>query len=65
MRTFVNPAARADAVPAVEGEARAFHAALDGYAPTPVGELLDVAAELGLAAVLVKDESDRLGLPAF
>jgi diaminopropionate ammonia-lyase len=28
-------------------------------------DLPDVARELGVAAVLVKDESDRLGLPAF
>jgi diaminopropionate ammonia-lyase len=30
-----------------------------------VHDLPDVAAELGIAAVLVKDESNRLGLPAF
>ena len=47
------------------GDAHAFHVALDGYAPTPVRELPDVAAELGLGALLVKDESNRLGLPAF
>lgn len=33
--------------------------------PTPVQDLTALAAELGLGAVLVKDESDRLGLPAF
>ena len=32
---------------------------------TPVRELPELADELGLGAVLVKDESDRLGLPAF
>ena len=46
-------------------ESREFHAALPGYAPTPVHELRDVAAELGLGAVLVKDESNRFGLPSF
>jgi diaminopropionate ammonia-lyase len=45
--------------------AYAFHRALAGYAPTPVRELPDVAAKLGVGAVLLKDESDRLGLPAF
>jgi diaminopropionate ammonia-lyase len=45
--------------------AAAFHRTLPGYAPTPVRSLDAVAAELGLGAVLVKDESDRLGLPAF
>jgi diaminopropionate ammonia-lyase len=48
-----------------EPDALAFHRSLDGYEPTPVRELPGVAAELGLAAVLVKDESSRLGLPAF
>ncbi len=43
----------------------AFHRALDGYEPTPVRELSGIASALGLAAVLVKDESSRLGLPAF
>lgn len=43
----------------------AFHRSLPGYEPTPVRELPEVAAALGLAAVLVKDESARLGLPAF
>jgi diaminopropionate ammonia-lyase len=62
----VNANVRPAAVPAPQGdEAGAFHRALEGYAPTPVRALPDVAAQLGLAAVLVKDESARLGLPAF
>ncbi|MGX4687747.1 diaminopropionate ammonia-lyase [Streptomyces sp. JNUCC 63] len=44
---------------------RDFHAALPGYAPTPLTELPPLAAELGLGRVFVKDESCRLGLPAF
>ena len=52
-------------VPPVDRSAAPFHAALAGYAPTPVHSLPGVAAELGIAAVLVKDESNRLGLPAF
>ena len=60
-----NPAAGRDAVPPVRRDAAAFHAALEGYAPTPVRSLPALAAELGLRAVLVKDESGRLGLPAF
>lgn len=46
-------------------DARAFHQSLPGYAPTPVRELPAIATELGIAAVLLKDESDRLGLPSF
>jgi diaminopropionate ammonia-lyase len=65
MRSLVNRAADPAAVPAPSRDAAAFHARLDGYAPTPVRELPGLAAELGLGAVLVKDESNRLGLPAF
>ncbi|MFE4828687.1 diaminopropionate ammonia-lyase [Streptomyces sp. NPDC056672] len=42
-----------------------FHAGLPGYAPTPLTELPSLAAELGVGRVFVKDESARLGLPAF
>src|SRR4051812_30424854 len=52
-------------VPAPSDEALSFHRSLPGYAPTPVHALPAVAAELGLASVVLKDESDRLGLPAF
>ncbi len=61
----VNAAADPSAVPAPSEEAAAFHRALAGYAPTPVHTLDALAEELGVAAVHVKDESDRLGLPAF
>jgi diaminopropionate ammonia-lyase len=56
---------RPGSVPAPRAEAAAFHAALPGYRPTPVHELPSAAAELGLRWVGVKDESERLGLPAF
>jgi len=46
-------------------EVRAFHRALDGYRPTPLLDLPELARELGVGKVLAKDESDRLGLPAF
>lgn len=42
------------------------HAALfPSFGPTPVRPLPALAAELGCAAVYVKDESRRYGLPAF
>jgi diaminopropionate ammonia-lyase len=47
------------------GVAREFHRSMPGYRPTPLTEIPELAAELGVAAVLIKDESDRLGLPAF
>ena len=61
----VNDRADRGAVPPPASEALAFHEALDGYAPTPIHELPATASSLGLAAVLLKDESSRLGLPAF
>jgi diaminopropionate ammonia-lyase len=65
MSAVVNPALDPSAVAAPSSEAAAFHRALPGYRPTPVHRLDGVAEQLGLAAVHVKDESDRLGLPAF
>jgi diaminopropionate ammonia-lyase len=50
---------------AVSGDVMAFHRGLDGYAPTTLVDLPALAAELGVGQVLVKDESYRLGLPAF
>ncbi|MGI5340922.1 diaminopropionate ammonia-lyase [Streptomyces sp. CA-181903] len=62
---FARPAARSwSSAPGPAG-VRAFHAALPGYAPTPLTELPGLAAELGMDRVFVKDESSRLGLPAF
>ena len=51
--------------PAPSAEAYAFHRSLEGYGPTPLVSLPELAAELGIGAVLAKDESSRLGLPAF
>lgn len=69
MTWFSNPAARRWSAPNDAGSSRedprAFHRTLAGYAPTPLRELPDLAAELGVGRVLVKDESSRLGLPAF
>ncbi|WP_308125862.1 diaminopropionate ammonia-lyase [Nonomuraea ceibae] len=44
---------------------REFHAGLAGYAPTPLTEVPGLAWPLGVGRLLVKDESNRLGLPAF
>jgi diaminopropionate ammonia-lyase len=46
-------------------DCRGFHRAFPGYAPTPLREAAGLAGQLGAATVLVKDESQRLGLPAF
>ena len=46
-------------------EVRRFHRTLAGYKPTPLHDLPELAAGLGLGRILVKDESQRLGLKAF
>jgi diaminopropionate ammonia-lyase len=42
-----------------------FHRALPGYAPTPLRRAPLLAADLGVGELWLKDESWRLGLPAF
>lgn len=42
-----------------------FHRRLSGYEPTALTPLPELARELGVAAVFAKDESTRLGMPAF
>jgi diaminopropionate ammonia-lyase len=46
-------------------DALAFHRKLPGYTPTPLVTAPGVAAKLDVRQVWVKDESSRLGLPAF
>jgi diaminopropionate ammonia-lyase len=62
---FARPAAREWRCAPLPGGARDFHRGLLGFAATPLTDLPELAAELGLGRVFVKDESDRLGLPAF
>ena len=42
-----------------------FHRRLPGYEETPLVDAPALAEVLGVSKVLVKDESSRLGLPAF
>ena len=65
MSAFVNEGFAPAEVPPPATDAAAFHRSLPGYEPTPVCELPEVARALGLESVAVKDESSRLGLPAF
>jgi diaminopropionate ammonia-lyase len=47
------------------GDPLAYHRKLPGYARTRLAALPVLARELGVGRILVKDESSRLGLPAF
>lgn len=62
---YASPPAREWVGDPVRTGAYRFHRSLPGYAPTPLVDLPGLAGELGVARVLVKDESSRLGLPAF
>jgi diaminopropionate ammonia-lyase len=63
---LVNPdaLARLPGAPAA-GAPLAVHRRLPGYAPTPLTSCPDLARQLGVGEVWVKDESWRLGLPSF
>jgi len=65
VRAFVNAAVWPELVAAPATEATRFHRTLPGYRPTPVHDLPALAGELGVGSVGLKDESARLGLPAF
>ncbi|HEX7267757.1 MAG TPA: hypothetical protein VF256_10080, partial [Streptosporangiaceae bacterium] len=62
---YSRPAARQWECAPPDPAASAFHAGLPGYRPTKLTELPALAEELGVGRVFVKDESARLGLPAF
>jgi diaminopropionate ammonia-lyase len=62
---YSSPTARDWTGPFVPSDAHAFHRSLPGYAPTPLVPVPEVATELRVGRVLVKDESSRLGMPAF
>lgn len=63
---YLNPAAAGERCdhPLSTG-ATDFHKSLPNYAPTPLVSLPEIATELGVKAVFVKDESNRFGLPSF
>lgn len=66
IRTLVNPDAREVlGGPAPDRAPLAFHRRLPGYVETPLVNAPGIAEALGVGKVWVKDESTRLGLPAF
>ncbi|MFB9777611.1 diaminopropionate ammonia-lyase [Brevibacterium otitidis] len=68
-RLVTNPFAAPEAVVASADAGavvpRTFHQSLPGYAPTPLRALPAAAEALGVAAVYLKDESERIGTPSF
>jgi len=62
---IANDRDRAWSTPDQDDAALSFHRSLPGYEPTALIALPKLASELGVAAVFAKDESTRLGLPAF
>lgn len=62
---FARPAARDWSCPPAPRAVRSFHETFPGYEPSPLVDLPDLARELGVGHVLVKDESSRFGLPSF
>ena len=66
IRTLINPKAREilDG-PYPDRTPLQFHRRLPGYRATPLIDAPKLAGALGVGKVFVKDESSRLGLPAF
>lgn len=64
---FFNPAAKSWTAPVTDSPdlAYQFHQQLPQYKRTKLTPLEDLAKELGLRAVHLKDETCRLGLPSF
>jgi len=64
--SFRNPAASSwKTTPISSPDVLSFHQSLPSYGSTRLVSLPDLAKELGLGHVLIKDESTRFGLPAF
>ncbi|KIW03093.1 uncharacterized protein PV09_05738 [Verruconis gallopava] len=66
MSTFVNPSAKSWSCSSLTNpHILPFHMTLPDYNETALVSLPDVAQELGVKSIYVKDESKRFGLPAF
>jgi diaminopropionate ammonia-lyase len=65
-RLLLNPWREADyRVPTPSDLPRTIHRRLPEYRPSPLKPLPELAQRLGVRAIHLKDESDRLGLPAY
>lgn len=64
-RAYFHPAAPLTFPGTTDARLLDFHRRLPGYAPTPLVRAPHLAALLGVREAWVKDESSRLGLPAY
>ena len=66
-RFFVNEIVERapDDAPKSTSDPLTFHQSMPGYAPTPLVSTPELARRVGVATLVVKDESRRFGLPAF
>lgn len=62
---YPNPRARQWRTAAATESALRFHRTFEAYEATPLTALPTLAVELGVGQVYIKNESSRLGLPAF
>lgn len=65
VRTYFKPAPAMTVTATPDPALLAFHQRLPGYAPTPLVRAPHLAAALGVRDAWVKDEANRLGLPAY
>jgi diaminopropionate ammonia-lyase len=64
-RIVRNPLADRSATRSSDRRPLRFHRSLPGYQVTPLVDAPGLARELGVSRVLVKDESQRMGMPSF
>ncbi|TFA98875.1 Diaminopropionate ammonia-lyase [Trichoderma ghanense] len=64
---YFNPLAKSWTAPSPDDPQLAyrFHSELPAYSPTQLIPLADLAKELGVQSIHLKDETSRLGLPSF
>ncbi|UBV44669.1 diaminopropionate ammonia-lyase (plasmid) [Deinococcus taeanensis] len=65
VRTYFKPAPAITVATPPDPALLAFHQRLPGYAPTPLVRAPQLAQALGVRDAWVKDEANRLGLPAY
>ena len=64
-RLVKNPYVNRESIEAPVFTSAGFHRSIPGFVPTPLREAETAAQRLGVRSVMVKDESTRLGMPAF